>query len=170
MSDIINNKVSVSGILTIDLEQYISKEEIVVFDIKDFLFMELIIKEKDFRQSLKELDIEKYKNKIITITCSVDSIIPMWAYMLVVTLLQPVAKIIMFGNEQEIKKKLFIQNIQQVDIEEYRNQRVVVKGCGENPIPEEAYVEITNKLRPVVKSIMYGEPCSTVPIYKQPKN
>jgi len=170
MSDIINNKVSESGILTIDLEQYISKEEIVVFDIKDFLFMELIIKEKDFRQSLKELDIEKYKNKIITITCSVDSIIPMWAYMLVVTLLQPVAKIIMFGNEQEIKKKLFIQNIQQVDIEEYRNQRVVVKGCGESPIPEEAYVEITNKLRPVVKSIMYGEPCSTVPIYKQPKN
>jgi len=170
MSDIINNKVSESGILTIDLEQYISKEEIVVFDIKDFLFMELIIKEKDFRQSLKELDIEKYKNKIITITCSVDSIIPMWAYMLVVSLLQPVAKIIMFGNEQEIKKKLFIQNIQQVDIEEYRNQRVVVKGCGESPIPEEAYVEITNKLRPVVKSIMYGEPCSTVPIYKQPKN
>ena len=170
MSDIINNKVSESGILTIDLEQYISKEEIVVFDIKDFLFMELIIKEKEFRQSLKELGIEKYKNKIITITCSVDSIIPMWAYMLVVTLLQPVAKIIMFGNEQEIKKKLFIQNIQQVDIEEYRNQRVVVKGCGENPIPEEAYVEITNKLRPVAKSIMYGEPCSTVPIYKQPKN
>ena len=170
MSDIINNKVSESGILTIDLEQYISKEEIVVFDIKDFLFMELIIKEKDFRQSLKELDIEKYKNKIITITCSVDSIIPMWAYMLVVSLLQPVAKIIMFGNEQEIKKKLFIQNIQQVDIEEYRNQRVVVKGCGESPIPEEAYVEITNKLRPVVKSIMYGEPCSTVPIYKHPKN
>ena len=170
MSDIINNKVSESGILTIDLELYISKEEIIVFDIKDFLFMELIIKEKEFRQSLKELDIEKYKNKIITITCSVDSIIPMWAYMLVVTLLQPVAKIIMFGNEQEIKKKLFIQNIQQVDIEEYRNQRVVVKGCGENPIPEEAYVEITNKLRPVVKSIMYGEPCSTVPIYKHPKN
>lgn len=170
MSDIINNKVSESGILTIDLELYISKEEIIVFDIKDFLFMELIIKEKEFRQSLKELDIEKYKNKIITITCSVDSIIPMWAYMLVVSLLQPVAKIIMFGNEQEIKKKLFIQNIQQVDIEEYRNQRVVVKGCGENPIPEEAYVEITNKLRPVVKSIMYGEPCSTVPIYKHPKN
>lgn len=169
MSDLLKNKVSESGIITLDLENYFPGEEIMVFDLKDFLFMGLILKEKDFRQALKELDTEKYKDKIIAVTCSADAIIPMWAYMLVSGTIQPVAKAVIFGSEDDARKKTLLKNISDIKSEDYKDQRVVVKGCGEVPIPEEAYLEITNKLRPVVKSIMYGEPCSTVPVYKKPK-
>ena len=169
MSEVFINKVSESGIVTIDLETYFPKEQIMVFDIKQYLFMELILKEKDFRQALKELDTEPYKNKITAITCSADAIIPMWAYMLIASELQPVAKIVILGNEEEAKKKILIKNIQQINIEEFIDKRMVIKGCGETAIPEEAYLEITNLLRPVAKSIMFGEPCSTVPVYKKAK-
>jgi hypothetical protein len=169
MSDVFINKVAESGIITIDLETYLPKEEIVVFDIKDYLFMGLILKEKDFRAALKELSLEKYEQKIVAVTCSADAIIPMWAYMLIASLLQPVCIDVMLGNASEVEKKLLLQNIQQIDVAAYMDNRVVVKGCGEKPIPEEAYLEITNKLRPVAKSIMFGEPCSTVPVYKKPK-
>lgn len=169
MSEVFINKVSESGIVTIDLETYFPKEQIMVFDIKQYLFMELILKEKDFRQALKELDTEPYKNKITAITCSADAIIPMWAYMLIASELQPVAKIVILGNEEEARKKILIKNIQQINIEEFIDKRIVIKGCGETAIPEEAYLEITNLLRPVAKSIMFGEPCSTVPVYKKAK-
>ena len=167
MSEVFINKVSESGIVTIDLETYFPKEQIMVFDIKQYLFMELILKEKDFRQALKELDTEPYKNKITAITCSADAIIPMWAYMLIASELQPVAKIVILGSEEEARKKILIKNIQQINIEEFIDKRIVIKGCGEIAIPEEAYLEITNLLRPVAKSIMFGEPCSTVPVYKK---
>ena len=169
MSDVFINKVAESGIITIDLETYFPKEEIVVFDIKDYLFMGLILKEKDFRAALKELSLEKYEQKIVAVTCSADAIIPMWAYMLIAALLQPVCIDIILGTTDEVEKKLLLQNIQQIDVAAYMDNRVVVKGCGEKPIPEEAYLEITNKLRPVAKSIMFGEPCSTVPVFKKPK-
>ena len=169
MSEVFINKVSESGIVTIDLETYFPKEQIMVFDIKQYLFMELILKEKDFRQALKELDTEPYKNKITAITCSADAIIPMWAYMLIASELQPVAKIVILGSEEEARKKILIKNIQQINIEEFIDKRMVIKGCGETAIPEEAYLEITNLLRPVAKSIMFGEPCSTVPVYKKAK-
>ena len=169
MSEVFINKVSESGIVTIDLETYFPKEQIMVFDIKQYLFMELILKEKDFRQALKELDTEPYKNKITAITCSADAIIPMWAYMLIASELQPVAKIVILGSEEEARKKILIKNIQQINIEEFIDKRIVIKGCGETAIPEEAYLEITNLLRPVAKSIMFGEPCSTVPVYKKAK-
>ena len=169
MSEVFINKVSESGIVTIDLETYFPKEQIMVFDIRQYLFMELILKEKDFRQALKELDTEPYKNKITAITCSADAIIPMWAYMLIASELQPVAKIVILGNEEEARKKILIKNIQQINIEEFIDKRIVIKGCGETAIPEEAYLEITNLLRPVAKSIMFGEPCSTVPVYKKAK-
>jgi hypothetical protein len=169
MSEVFINKVSESGILTIDLETYFPKEQIMVFDIKQYLFMELILKEKDFRQALKELDTEPYKNKITAITCSTDAIIPMWAYMLIASELQPVAKIVILGSEEEARKKILIKNIQQINTEEFIDKRIVIKGCGETAIPEEAYLEITNLLRPVAKSIMFGEPCSTVPVYKKAK-
>ena len=169
MSEVFINKVSESGIVTIDLETYFPKEQIMVFDIRQYLFMELILKEKDFRQALKELDTEPYKNKITAITCSADAIIPMWAYMLIASELQPVAKIVILGNEEEARKKILIKNIQQINIEEFIDKRMVIKGCGETAIPEEAYLEITNLLRPVAKSIMFGEPCSTVPVYKKAK-
>jgi hypothetical protein len=169
MSDVFINKVAESGIITIDLETFFPKEEIVVFDIKDYLFMGLILKEKDFRAALKELSLEKYEQKIVAVTCSADAIIPMWAYMLIASLLQPVCIDVILGTADEVEKKMLLQNIQQIDITAYMDNRVVVKGCGEKPIPEEAYLEITNKLRPVAKSIMFGEPCSTVPVYKKPK-
>lgn len=167
MSDEIINKVAASALVTIDLEEYYPKEEILVFDLKPHLFMELILKEKDFRTALQQSDWAPYQGKIAAVTCTADAIIPMWAYMLVVTYLQPVAKDIIFGNEEAARKQLFIQNIAAIQASDYTDQRVVVKGCGDIPIGEFAYLEITKKLRPVAKSIMYGEPCSTVPIFKK---
>ena len=169
MSESIINKVTESGIITLNLETYLPVETITVFDIKDYLFMGLILKEKDFRQSLKELDTNQYQNKIVAVTCSADAIIPLWAYMLISSILQPVANSIIYGNEEEAQKKTLIKNIQKINPSEFTDKRVVVKGCGEISIPEEAYFEITNILRPVAKSIMFGEPCSTVPIYKKTK-
>jgi len=166
MSEVFINKVAESGIITINLEDYLPKEEIVVFDIKDYLFMGLILKEKEFRQSLKELDLSIYKDKIVAITCSADAIIPMWAYMLISTTLSQKSQIVLMGSATEVKNKLLIRAIHHLNTEEFKDKRVVIKGCGENPIPEEAYLEITNLLLPVAKSIMYGEPCSTVPVYK----
>lgn len=166
MSEVFINKVAESGIITINLEDYLPKEEIVVFDIKDYLFMGLILKEKEFRQSLKELDLSIYKDKIVAITCSADAIIPMWAYMLITTTLSQESQIVLMGSDTDVKNKLLIRAIHHLNTEEFKDKRVVIKGCGENPIPEEAYLEITNLLLPVAKSIMYGEPCSTVPVYK----
>ena len=163
------NKVSESGIITLDLEDFYPKTETAVFDMKDHLFMGLILKEKDFREVMKNLDLTPYKDKNIALTCSADAVIPVWAYMLVASYLQPVAKEIIFGDEDFLHKTLFLKNIAQINIEDYKDQRVVIKGCGELPISETAYVAITNQLRPVVKSIMYGEPCSTVPVYKKPR-
>ena len=165
--DVIVNKVAESLLTTIDLEEYYPKGEIAVFDMKDHLFMGLILKEKDFREALKTLDWEMYRDKNVAITCSADAIIPMWAYMLAAASLQPVAKQVVFGEEKKLLDILFIKNLSKLNGEEYTGKRVVVKGCGDLQIPEAAYVEITNKLRPFVKSIMYGEPCSTVPIYKK---
>jgi hypothetical protein len=169
MEEIIINKVAESGIITIDLENYLSNNEVAPFDLKDYLFMELILKEKDFRLALKSLDKTLYQDKIVAIHCSADAIIPMWANMLVASTLEPVSKGIFYGDVDSVKKKILLQNIQQINTTNYTDQRVVIKGCGEIPIPEEAYVAITAKLRPVAKSIMYGEPCSTVPIYKKEK-
>lgn len=168
MSDEIINKVAESGLITIDLEKYLpSKEEILVFDLKDFLFMGMILKEKDFRESLKQHDWEKYKNKNVAITCTADAIIPVWAYMLVTTYLQPLTKQTMVGNEKELSKRLFLKNIDSINTEELKDKRIVIKGCGDTPIDDYAYAEATRVLLPVAKSIMYGEPCSTVPVYKK---
>ena len=164
------NKVAESGMITIDLEKLFPEVVVVEFDIQPFLFMNLILKEKDFRQSLKELDLSVYANKVVAVHCSTDAIIPMWAYMLIASLLQPVAKKIVKGTEKEVMNKLLIEQIQNIEAEQYVDKRVVVKGCGEMPISEEAYLEITNKLRPVAKSIMFGEPCSTVPVFKKAKD
>jgi hypothetical protein len=166
MSEAIVNKISESGLITLDLEQYYPRDEVVLFDLKDHLFMGLILKEKDFREALKNQDWEVYRKKYVGVTCSADAIIPPWAYMLTAAYLQPVAKDVIMGDEKEVHKTIFLQNIQGIDVNEFTGQRVVVKGCGETPIGEFAYMEITKRLRPVAKTIMYGEPCSTVPIYK----
>ncbi|MEP7255696.1 MAG: DUF2480 family protein [Ferruginibacter sp.] len=169
MDEVIVNKVSESGLITLDLEEYYPKEEVAVFDMKDYLFMGLILKEKEFRETMKSLDLTPYKEKNVALTCSADAIIPMWAYMLAASYLEPVANEVVFGDEEFLHKTLFLKNISKINASDYDDKRVVVKGCGDLPISETAYVAITSLLRPVVKSIMYGEPCSTVPIYKKPK-
>jgi hypothetical protein len=167
MSESFVNKVAESGLITLDLETWYPKGETAVFDMKDHLFMGLILKEKDFRDALKNLDWSVYNNKNVALTCSADAIIPVWAWMLVATYLQPVAKEIVMGNEKELHKHLFLKNLSAINVNDYADQRVVIKGCGETPIGDFVYMEITKLLRPVVKSIMYGEPCSTVPVYKK---
>jgi hypothetical protein len=161
------NKVAESGLISLDLEEYYPKQPIKVFDLKDHLYMGLILKEKDFRAALLTIDWEQYRDTNVAVTCSADAIIPMWAYMLIASYLQPVAANVVFGDEQKLIDTLLLKNLAGVNGAEYTDKRVVVKGCGEVSIPESAYVEITNKLRPFVKSIMYGEPCSTVPIFKK---
>ena len=163
------NKVAESGLVTIDLEEFYPKAETAVFDMKDHLFMGLILKEKEFRETLKTLDLSPYKDKNVALTCSADAVIPMWAYMLAASYLQPVAKEVVFGTPEFLHQIIFLQNIAKINTAGYTDKRVVIKGCGEVAISETAYVAITKLLRPVVKSIMYGEPCSTVPIYKKAK-
>ena len=165
--EVIVNKVAESALTTIDLEEFYPKGETAVFDLKDHLFMGLILKEKDFRAALQSLDWEQYRDKYVGITCSADAIIPMWANMLVASNLEPVAKAVVYGDEKKVLSTLLIKNLETIKGEDYTDKRVVVKGCGDISIPEEAYVEITAKLRPYAKSIMYGEPCSTVPIFKK---
>ena len=168
MNESIVNKVSESGLITLDLEQYYPREDVVLFDLKDYLFMGLILKEKDFREALKNQEWETYRNKYVGVTCSADAIIPPWAYMLAASYLQPLAQDVIMGDEKEVHKTVFLKNIQGINVDEFTGQRVVVKGCGETPIGDFAYMEVTKRLRPVARTIMYGEPCSTVPIYKKP--
>ncbi len=167
MAEVFVNKVAESGLISFDLEEYYPKGPIKVFDLKAYLFMELILKEKDFRAALQTTDWSPFQDAYVAITCSADAIIPMWAYMLVASYLQPFAKEVVFGDEQKLVSTILLKNLAAVNGEAYTDKRVVVKGCGELSVPESAYVEITNILRPYAKSIMYGEPCSTVPIYKK---
>jgi len=166
MAEEIVNKIAQSALLTLDLEKYFPEEKIVMFDLKSFLFMELILKEKDFRAALQSTDWNQYKDQIVGVYCSSDAIIPLWAYMLVTGYLEPIAKDVIQGDEQTVIRQLLLERIGRIDPQEFKDKRVVVKGCGEKAVGAFAYLEITKRLRPVVKSIMYGEPCSTVPIYK----
>ena len=167
MAELIINKVSESGLETLNLEEFYPGEEIALFDLKDYLFMGLILKEKDFREALKNLDLNGYAGKQVAVTCSADAVIPVWAYMLVVSYLQPVAKEVAFGTIEQVKQQILIQNIRQINAPEFEGKRVVIKGCGDLPIGEAAYLEVAKLLRPYARSIMYGEPCSTVPIFKR---
>lgn len=163
------NKVAESGLVTIDLENWYPRGETVVFDLKDYLFMGLILKEKDLREAFKNLDWSVYKDKNVALTCTADAIIPVWAWMLAASYLQPFAKEIVMGDEKELHRAIFLKNMSTIDPNEFAGKRIVIKGCGETPIGDFAYMEITKLLRPVAQSIMYGEPCSTVPVYKKPK-
>ena len=169
MEEAIVNRVAKSGIITIDLEEYFPKEEIVEFDLKDWLFHGLILKEQDFRTRLEEHDWAAYKDKYVTIACSADAVIPVWAYMLLSMKLQPFAKSITQGTRQIFLQQYYRELIQNLNPEDYSGRRIVVKGCSDKDVPASAYAEITARLMPVVKSIMYGEPCSTVPVYKAGK-
>ncbi len=161
------NKVAASGLETINLEDYFPQGEILVFDMKDHLFMGMILKEKDFRAALQGLDWTPYRDKNVAILCSVDAIIPAWAYMLVMSYLEPISKFAMAGSVELLHSVLFMQSLQSLPVADFADKRVVIKGCGNLPIGALAYAEVTRLLKPVVKSIMYGEPCSTVPVYKK---
>jgi len=167
MNDPIINKVAESGLITIDLANYYPQGETVVFDLKEYLFMGMILKEKDFREALKNKDWSVYDGKNVAITCSADAIIPVWAYMLIASYLQPLAGEMVMGDEKELHKIIFLKNLSRIDINEFADKRIVIKGCGDIPVGDFAYMEITKMLRPVAKSIMYGEPCSTVPVFKK---
>lgn len=161
------NRVANSGIITINLEDYFPKAELVVFDIKDFLFKGLILREKDFRAALKEYDWESLKGKILFYYCSSDAIIPVWAYMLIASYANHYASQMYQGTQDEFLKTHYTGVIEHLQIDDYENQRIVIKGCSSKPVPPSAYADLTAKLQPIVRSIMYGEPCSTVPIYKR---
>ncbi|MBL7918835.1 MAG: DUF2480 family protein [Bacteroidia bacterium] len=165
MAEIIN-KVANSGIVTIDLEEFYVEGERVLFDIKPHLFMEQILKEKDFREFIKANDWSIYKDKIIGLVCTADAIVPTWAYMLLTLALEPYAKRIIFGNLNEIESILFSEKLNALNVSSFKDARIVIKGCGEKQLPVNAYVQLTTLLKPLAKSIMYGEPCSTVPLYK----
>ncbi len=164
------NKVAESGIITLDLADYLPADESLMgFDLKPFLFREMILKEKDYRAALPTFDWTPFEGKHVALFCSVDAIIPVWAYMLAANYLEPIALSVYFGSVEELNKHLVVNTINALPKDEYADKRVVIKGCGDKTVPEAAYVAIMAHLRPVVKSLMYGEPCSTVPIYKKPK-
>ena len=165
MEEIVN-KVAGSGIVSIDLEELYVPGERVLFDIKPHLFQQLILKEKDFREFVKTHDWSIYQGKFVGIICSADAIVPTWAYMLITLALEPFASKIFFGDLNDIENLLFAEKISAINPALYKDARVVIKGCGEKPIPTNAYVQLSQLLKPFAKSIMYGEPCSTVPLYK----
>lgn len=165
MEDIVN-KVAASGIITIDLEEMVDPAERVLFDLKPHLYMELVLREKEFRQFVKEHNWSAYQGKIVGIVCTADAIIPTWAFMLVSLALAPVAKKVYFGNLDAVEGFLFEEKLAALNTEDFRDARVVVKGCSNKPVPTDAFVRLAARLQPVVKSLMYGEPCSTVPLYK----
>jgi hypothetical protein len=167
VSDEIINKVAQSGLSTLDLEDYYPREEIVVFDLKPMLFRELILKEKEFRAALQAVDWPQYQGKILAITCTTDAIIPSWAYMLVAVLAEPFAKEVVLGDREAALREIFLRNLRAIDVDAFADKRVVVKGCGDLAIGGFAYLEIARRLRPVVRSMMYGEACSNVPVYKK---
>jgi hypothetical protein len=165
--EVIINRVANSGLVSLDLEDFYHAGERVVYDLKDNLFMGLILKEKDFREFLKTHDWSQYAGKNIAITCTEDAIVPTWAYMLVALHLEPHANLFVFGNLEDLERKLYEDALSKINYAEYEGKRVVVKGCSKVAVPIAAYVEISRRLKPYVQSLMFGEPCSTVPLYKK---
>lgn len=164
------NRVAVSGIVSLDLEELYHSGERVLYDIKDNLWQGMILKEKDFREFLKAHDWSQYQGKNVAIICSEDAIVPTWAYMLLAVQMEPYANAVVFGDLNALEDKLFADAISKLNIREFEGKRVVVKGCSKVNVPISAYVEVSRLLKPVVQSLMFGEPCSTVPLYKKPKS
>jgi hypothetical protein len=166
MSEIIN-KVAASGLVTINLEEFFPEGDRVFLDIKDQLWQGLALREQDFREWIKTHHWESFRDKYVAVLCSVDAIIPNWAYMLIASKLEGVAKRFYFGSPETLENIIFSELINSFDQENYRDKRIIIKGCSDRPVPTSAYVELVKKLQPVAKSIMFGEPCSTVPVFKR---
>ncbi len=169
MSEEIINRVANSNLITIDLTDYAPTIQILELDLKQFLFKGLILKEKDFRASINQFDFSKYEGKAAAVFCSSDCIIPMWAFMLVTSRLANIASEINSGNKESVFQKLFLHNIEGIKALNFQNKKVIVKGCGEIPVKESLYIAITKKLNHTVSSLMFGEACSAVPVYKKKK-
>lgn len=167
MSNEIVNRVANSQLKTINLEDFYPQGTRTSIDIKNWLFQELILKETEFREHLKNHDWEQYNNKYVALTCSCDAIIPSWAFMLITTYLSPFAKKIVVGNLTALETSIYHEIIANFSIEEFINKPIIIKGCAQKPIPETAYIQLIEKLQPIAKSIMFGEACSTVPLYKK---
>lgn len=164
MKEIVN-KVAKSGLITINLEDYYAPEKQMLFDLKDFLIEDLILIEKDFREKLKAHDWSVYQNAHVAIHCSSEAILPAWAFLLVSTYLHPVARRVVQGNLETLNLLLFQEKIDNINTDEYEGERIIIKGCGDKNIPSNAYIALIQKLQPVAKRLMYGEACSTVPLY-----
>lgn len=169
MDDTVVNKVEESGLITLDLETYYPEGVRAVIDLQDFLYEGVMLREKDFREKVKNHDWSSYRDKFVAVHCSADAIIPRWAFMVVVAALQPFAKKMVAGTPEKLDEILLREAIDAIPIEVFRDQRVMVKGCGKRSIPESAYVQITQLLLPVAQSVFYGEACSAVPVYKRKK-
>ena len=163
------NRVANSPLMSFDLEDFFPDGERVLYDIAQNLFQGMVLKEKDFRAFIKDHDWSQYQDKHVAVTCSADAIIPTWAYMLLSSKLQPHASTVILGDLDDLERFLFSKVIENINPEDFKDAKVVIKGCSKLPVPDSAYVELTAKLRPYVSSIMFGEPCSTVPVYKARK-
>jgi hypothetical protein len=161
------NRVANSGLVTLDLEAFYPEGDILPFDLKDYLFMGLILKEKDFREALQAHDWAQYQGKNLAVFCSADAIIPMWAYMLVASYAAPYVRDLAQATPEQFAEVAFWKKLSALDLAEYNGKRMVIKGCSDKPVPPSAYLEITRRLQPIAQSIMFGEPCSTVPVYKK---
>lgn len=166
MPDIVN-KVAQSKLITFDLEDYYPKGARIVLDIKDWLFEGFILREKEFRIYIQEHNWEQYKDAYVALTCSTDAIVPGWAYMLITTKLQPLAIKTVLGSLEDLETSLYQSIIAKLDISDFKDKPVIIKGCSNKPVPPNAYLMLTEKLLPIAKSIMYGEACSSVPLYKR---
>lgn len=167
--DEIVNRIANSGLINIDLEEYLEGVDFAAIDLADQLWKGLALKEKDFREWIGSNDWPAYQDQVVAIHCSADAIVPAWAFMLVSSSLSGIAKSTHLGDLKSIKENLVLQHIDALDISDFTDARVVVKGCGDEGFSPAVYMALTSKLQPVVKSLMYGEPCSTVPVYKRPK-
>jgi len=169
MSDEIVNRVANSQLITIDLEDYYPEGKRILFDIKDWLYEGLVLREKEFRQHAKSHDWEHYQNTFVALHCSTDAIIPAWAYMLLSVYLESFANKVVIGNLERLETSIYQDLIRDFDFSLYTDKPIVVKGCTHKFIPDNAYILLINKLKPIAKSLMYGEACSSVPLYKKPK-
>lgn len=170
MSDALVNRVAASGLITLKPEEWAPAESPDVFDLRPFLFMDMILKEQDFREALKGYDWSLHQGKVLCVFCSSDAIIPSWAYMLVATYATPIVRQLFYGTPDRWISHTLLHYIETMDITPYAGQRVILKGCSDKvPVGPEVYTALTTRLVPIVKSLMFGEPCSTVPVYKQPK-
>ncbi|MGB7395011.1 MAG: DUF2480 family protein [Pricia sp.] len=166
-TDSIVNRVAQSKLVTFNLEDYYLQGQRILLDIKDWLHEGFILKEKEFRTHLEQHDWTQYQDAFVALHCSSDAIVPGWAYMLITTKLRPHARKTIQGNLEQLETSLYQSVIEQLDLSEFQDQLVIVKGCSNRPVPPNAYLLITQRLQPIVKSLMYGEACSSVPLFKK---